>query len=212
MTRSFSGWREGARFYVPFLAVGVACLFLGYPGAGWILAIAGLALLGFFRDPPRAVSANPTDIVSPADGTVVGIEDLAETPHFEGPCKRVSIFLSVFNVHVNRMPFGGTIRDIRYQPGGYKNAMRADTSLTNESNALWIETDRGLCTVRQITGAIARRIVCVARTGETLAKGERFGMIRFGSRTELYLPPGTEVCVRMKQKVKGGSTVMARFP
>ena len=210
MTRSFSGWKEGARFYLPFLGVGVICLFVGYPGAGWILAIVGLAMLGFFRDPTRTISPEPNDIVSPADGTVVAIEDLAETPHYDGPCKRVSIFLSVLNVHVNRMPVGGTIRHIRYRPGGFKNAMKAETSLTNESNALWIDTDRGPCTVRQISGAIARRIVCAAKEGETLAKGEKFGMIRFGSRTELYLPTNTVVCVTMKQRVKGGATVMAR--
>ena len=121
------------------------------------------------------------------------------------------IFLSVLNVHVNRVPFGGTIRHIRYQRGGFKNAMKAETSLTNESNALWIDTDHGLCTVRQIAGAIARRIVCAVEEGETLAKGEKFGMIRFGSRTELYLPVTTDVCVTMKQRVKGGETVMGRF-
>lgn len=212
MTRSFSGWREGAKFYLPFIVVGIAVIALGYTVTGTIILLIGLSMLGFFRDPPRSSSSDPRHIVSPADGTIVAIEDLSDTPHYDGPCIRISIFLSVFNVHVNRTPYAGTIRHIRYQPGGYKNAMKAETSLTNESNALWLDTSHGLCTVRQITGAIARRIVCVVNEGETLEKGEKFGMIRFGSRTELYLPPDTEVCVTMRQKVNGGSTVIARFP
>lgn len=211
MTRTFSGWREGAKFYLPFVIAGAGSIAFGYYTGGGIMLAIGLAMLAFFRDPPRTIPAEPGIAVSPADGTVVAIEDLADSPHYEGPCRRVSIFLSVLNVHVNRMPVAGAIRHIRYQPGGFANAMKASTSLTNESNALWLDTAYGLCTVRQITGAIARRIVCAVEEGARLDTGEKFGMIRFGSRTELYLPPDTEVCVTMRQKVKGGSTVMARF-
>lgn len=168
-------------------------------------------MLLFFRDFPREITALPNELVSPADGTVVAIEDLAETPHYEGPCRRVSIFMSVFNAHVNRAPYEAVVREIRYAPGQYANAMRPDSSQINESNAIWLTTPKGPITVRQISGAVARRIVCPIRAGMSLAKGEKFGMIRFGSRVELYLPPGTEVCVTLKQKVFAGTTIMAKF-
>jgi len=165
----------------------------------------------FFRDPARVITSEPHMVVSPADGTIVGVEDLDSSAHYDGPCKRVSIFLSVFNVHINRSPYDGTVESIAYKPGEFKNAMRADTTDVNESNTIRMKTDRGAMTVRQISGLIARRIVCKVEVGETLAKGEKFGMIKFGSRTELYLPTNAEICVRMKDKVQGGATVVARF-
>lgn len=214
----FSAWKEGAIHYVPTILLSLGCLYLasrGYRGA-WVgvavFGFYGLFSLFFFRDPPREIVASPEELVAPADGTVVGIEELSDTPHFDGPCKRVSIFLSVMNVHVNRSPIDGTVKDVRYQEGKYKNAMRADSSQLNESNAVWLETPRGPMTVRQISGAVARRIVCRCKPGDALKKGERFGMIKLGSRTELYLPPTAEVCVRMKQKVRAGKTIIARFP
>jgi phosphatidylserine decarboxylase len=212
LNRNFSGWREGARFYLPFLVAGAGFLLFQSYTAAVVCILLGLCFLAFFRDPARTIPPEPKAVVAPADGTVVAIEDLTDSPHYDGPCKRISIFLSVFNVHVNRMPLGGTIRHLRYQPGGFRNAMKAETSLTNESNALWLDTEFGPCTVRQITGAVARRIVCVVQEGQTCAKGDRFGMIRFGSRTELYLPVQTEITVTLRQKVKGGSTIVARFP
>lgn len=181
-----------------------------------LLALAG-ALLGaftayFFRDPNRKITSERSAIVSPADGTIVGIEDLISSPHYDGPCKRISIFLSVFNVHINRSPFEGTVESIQYKPGEFRNAMRADTTDVNESNTVRMKTDRGAMTVRQISGLIARRIICKVEVGETLAKGEKFGMIKFGSRTELYLPVNVEICAKMKDKVAGGATILARFP
>jgi phosphatidylserine decarboxylase len=143
---------------------------------------------------------------------VVAIEDLSATPHYAGPCRRISIFLSIFSVHVNRAPFDGVVKDVQYRHGQFKNAMNSETSECNESNAVWLDTPRGPVTVRQIAGVIARRIVCRAHVGEALAKGEKFGMIRFGSRTELYLPPDAEVCVRIKEHVKAGTTIVGRFP
>lgn len=166
----------------------------------------------FFRDPVRSITPEAGAVVSPADGTVVGIEDLPSTSHYPGPCKRLSIFLSVFNVHVNRAPFDGTVESVAHKPGEFKNAMRADTTDVNESNTIRMQTARGSMTVRQISGLIARRIVCKVKVGETLAKGEKFGMIKFGSRTELYLPTDAEICVKLKDKVQGGATVVARFP
>jgi len=213
----FNALREGANqillFLVPGLAVtvaGVLTFAILLPIGAAILLLAVFTLF-FFRDPRRRIPAEAGVVVSPADGTVVGIEDLPSTPHYDGPCKRISIFLSVFNVHVNRAPFDGVVEAITYKPGEFKNAMRADTTDVNESNTVRMRTDRGAMTVRQISGLIARRIVCKVEVGENLAKGEKFGMIKFGSRTELYLPTNAEICVKMKDKVQGGATIVARF-
>ncbi len=202
-------------YYGPVIAVGVAmCLALRHWGCGWVgvpVVVAGFAMMLFFRDFPRTITAAPNEIVSPADGTVVAIEDLADSPHYSGASRRVSIFMSVFSVHVNRAPFDCTVKDVRYAPGKYRDARDPDSSKVNESNAIWLDTPKGPVTVRQISGAVARHIVCPVKPGTALTKGEKFGMIRFGSRVELYLPPGTEVCVGMNQKVSAGTTIMARF-
>lgn len=216
MNASFSGWREGLPFYGPPIGVGAILLaFVGGTPLGLAVSLIvlglGLFTLYFFRDPHRAISKEPADIVSPADGTVVGIEDLVDSPYYEGPCRRISIFLSVFNVHVNRAPCDGTIDAIAYRPGKFLNAMKSESSDLNEANTVSMRTAYGQVTVRQISGLIARRIVCRRAVGDSLQKGERFGMIRFGSRTELFLPPGTAVCVKMRESVRGGATIMARF-
>ena len=216
--KPFNAWTEGIWHYLPSILIGAGGLWaaLSHHRTGWAVGAGFLLLLGifalfFFRDPPRVISAKDNELVSPADGTIVGIEDLATSPHYDGPCRRVSIFLSVFNVHINRAPFDGTVRDIRYRPGEFKNAMKAETTDCNEANAVWIDTPKGLITVRQISGLIARRIVCRVKAGDAVTRGQKFGMIKFGSRTELYLPPGTEVRVQLKDSVKAGSTVVAQF-
>lgn len=217
MNPSFNGWREGLPFYGPPIGAGaILLLFVGGSTAGLIVSLAilslGLFTLFFFRDPKRAISDKPEDIVAPADGKVVGIEDLENSPHYDGPCRRIAIFLSIFNVHVNRAPCDGEITSIAYRPGQFLNAMKAESSDCNESNTIAMRTPHGPVVVRQISGLVARRIVCRQSEGDTLAKGDRFGMIRFGSRTELYLPPGIPICVKLKAMVKGGATVVARFP
>ncbi|MBI4558333.1 MAG: phosphatidylserine decarboxylase family protein [Candidatus Hydrogenedentes bacterium] len=215
MKGSFSAWKEGLPYYIPFLIVGVALVMLfrhsPYVYAAVPFFLAGFACLMFFRDPPRRVSARENEVVCPADGTIVGIEDLPDSPYYSGPSRRVSIFLSVLDVHVNRSPFDGRVTCIKYQPGRFVNAMKSESSRTNESNAIWMDTEHGGVTVRQISGAIARRIVCRTAEGDELAKGEKIGMIKFGSRTELYLPPATPVCVKIRDKVQAGITVVARF-
>lgn len=218
MTKPFSAWIEGVWHYLPALLLGGILLYYASThhksalcAAAALFILFGLFALFFFRDPPRRITAQGGDVVSPADGTIVGIEDLEKSPYYDGPCRRISIFLSVLNVHVNRAPYEGTIRDIRYKPGEFKNAMKAETSDCNEANAVFMDTDKGPITVRQISGLIARRIVCPAKVGDKLSRGEKFGMIKFGSRTELYLPPGTPVVVKLKDKVSAGSTIVARF-
>lgn len=214
MNPPFSGWREGFRFYMPPLAAAVAVPLLAGGswswGAGAALLLVGLAVAAFFRDFPRAITAAEHEVVSPADGTVVDVIDLDACPHYEGPCRRVAIFLSVFNAHVNRAPYPCAVADVRYAPGRFIDARDPECSKVNESNAVWLDTPAGPMTVRQISGAVARRIVCPVPVGARLAKGEKFGMIRFGSRTELFLPPGTEVCVKPGDKVHAGLTVVAR--
>lgn len=195
----FNAWMQGVWFYGPIL------------GLGAVLLVAGLSVMLFFRDFPRSITAAPNEVVSPADGTVVAIEELPETPHYEGACKRISIFMSVFNAHVNRAPFECTVRDVRYAPGHYINAMKNESSQVNESNAVWLDTPKGPMTVRQISGAVARRIVCPVKPGMGLQKGEKFGMIRFGSRVELYLPMTAEIDAALNDKVYAGTSILARF-
>jgi phosphatidylserine decarboxylase len=214
--RPFSSWREGAGFYVPCLVAGVVLTALLWPrpsaACGLVVLAAGVFAVYFFRDPARRVTAGEGDVVAPADGVVVSIDDVDESPHFTGPCRRVAIFLSLFSVHVNRAPVEGTVREVTYKPGRFKAAMKPETSDCNESNTVRLNCPQGPVTVRQIAGVVARRIICRCAPGDALAKGEKFGMIKFGSRTELYLPPGTEVCVRVKDKVRAGTTLVARFP
>lgn len=208
---NFSGWLCGLPFYGPVLALGVLLSIFAPAWIGAPVALLGVAMVLFFRDFPRTTTAASNEVVSPADGTITHIEDFENDPHYDGPCRRVSIFLSVFSAHINRAPFDATVLHVRPTEGKYLDARDPECSKHNVSNALWLDTPRGPMTVRQITGAVARRIVCPVQPGNTLEKGQKFGMIRFGSRTELYLPPGTEVTVKIGEYVYAGLTVMARF-
>lgn len=215
MKQPFSSWRAGLPFYAPTLLLGILLSVLlyntPYVWAGLGIIVIGVCMALFFRDFPREITAQDHEIVAPADGTIVGIEDLEESPHYDGPCRRISIFLSIFDVHLNRAPYPGAVTALRYKEGLFKDARKPETTEVNESNAVWMDTPRGAMTVRQISGAVARRIVCPLEVGTKLKKGEKFGMIRFGSRTELYLPPGTQVTVQLKDKVKAGSSIVAAF-
>lgn len=216
MNTDFCAWRAGARYYVPLLLIGGLSLVLGWPGPfawlGGVVLVAGLASLGFFRDPPRPLTAQVNEAVAPADGKVVAVDELEDSAHFPGPCKRVTIFLSILDVHVNRAPLAGTVREVRFHPGLFLNALDDRSSEENESNTVLLDTAHGPVGVRQIAGLIARTIVCAAEEGDSLAQGQRFGMIKFGSRTELYLSPEAEIVVEPAAKVKAGRTIMARFP
>lgn len=196
------------------LGAGLSALFHVFAAA---LGFSGLLVfcLWFFRDPERKPPVDPSLAVSPADGTVTLIDEVGEEQFFNRRMKRVSIFLSVFDVHVNRSPIAGEVLFTQGRGGLYLDARKPEASLLNES-LLWIIGSKGnpdeAVGVKQITGAIARRIVPWAAPGEPLERGERFGMIRFGSRTDLYLPLGSEVLVLKGQKVKGGETAVARMP
>ena len=172
--------------------------------------------LMFFRDPQRRTVQDDTMLLAPADGRIVDIQTVDEGDFIGGPALRIGIFLSIFNTHINRSPCGVKVEKITYRPGKYLNAMNRLAGKVNESNNLALvrtgrPQDRLL--VRQISGAIARRIVCAAREGQRLAGGERFGMIKFGSRTELYLPAreNIECVVQVGDKVKAGMTPLAKY-
>lgn len=188
--------------------------------AGWVavggLVLAGLFVVWFFRDPPRVVPPAPGLVVAPADGRVVDVDEVGEDEFLGGPAVRVGIFLSVFDVHVNRAPAAGRVVGIRYRPGKFLNALRAASARENEQLTLRLqETEYPYrrYVVRQIAGAIARRIVCRVKPGDALARGERFGMIKFGSRTEIVLPreAGLRVRVAVGDTVRSGVTVLAEF-
>ncbi|CAN5605405.1 hypothetical protein BH20VER3_BH20VER3_01630 [soil metagenome] len=165
----------------------------------------------FFRDPERVAPADPAVVVAAADGVVVEIAECEETKVVKSSMRRVAIFLSVFDVHTNRAPIAGRVIYREHQAGLCLDARNPDCSVKNEAMTWAFENPRATLVVRQITGAIARRIVGWAAVGDTLQKGERFGMIRFGSRTEVYLPLNAEVLVKVGDRVAGGSSSIARL-
>jgi phosphatidylserine decarboxylase len=171
-----------------------------------------LFTIAFFRDPNRPTPADPNLIVAPADGRIRDIVELDEKEVLKTKTRRVGIFLSIFDVHTNRAPIDGRIIYRRHHEGLCLDARDPDCAEKNEAVTWAFENPRGAIVVRQLTGAIARRIVAWANVGDELKKGERFGMIRFGSRTELYLPLDAEVLVKTGDHVSGGSTVIARLP
>jgi phosphatidylserine decarboxylase len=219
-------WRER----IPFARWGLAELqIFGWPLLAltilaalyfWYLAFVPAILLClvvyFFRDPPRQVPAGQGVIVSPADGKITAISDLDHDAFIGGPAVRVSIFLSIFNVHLNRSPVASRVIALRYAPGRFISATRPESGVTNENTWIGLEEDsppHRRLTVRQISGAIARRIVCDLRPGETLARGQKFGMIKFGSRTELVLPktPDLKLDISVGDRVKAGVTPFGRW-
>ncbi len=170
-----------------------------------------LFTVAFFRDPERTVPPDPNLIVAAADGAVMDIVECDENQVLKTKTRRVGIFLSIFDVHTNRAPIDGRVIYRQHQQGLFLDARRSDCSEKNESVTWAFESPRVTIVVRQITGAIARRIVAWAQVGDELKKGDRFGMIRFGSRTELYLPLDAEVLVKIGDHVVGGSTIIARL-
>jgi len=185
-------------------------------GWGWPTCVLGALTLfvgWFFRNPPRTIPSGETVVVSPGDGAVVAVEQEFEHRFLKAPAIRISIFLNVFNVHINRMPIAGVVQDIVYQPGQFIAANKPGASAGNEQNALMLRRADGnkvLCV--QIAGLIARRIICWVVPGEQVETGERFGLIRFGSRMDVYLPHTSVIQVKVGDKVKGGSSRIAELP
>lgn len=192
---------------------------LGLAGVAYLLwlltgsyVIAGVPLvlalffLWFFRDPARRIPTGVGEIVSPADGKITEL-DWIETP--QGSRLRLSIFLNVFDVHVNRSPIEGQVTAVTYKKGLFLNAMRADSNVLNEHNVLVVENSSCSVQVKQVAGLLARRIVCNVKPGDRLERGQRFGLIKFGSRVDVLMPPDVDVRVRRGDRVKGGSTILA---
>jgi phosphatidylserine decarboxylase len=221
-------WRER----LPFARWGLAELqLMGWPllaltillasccGLWRLTAIVPAILLAevvyFFRDPRRAIPADADAIVSPADGTIAEIVELEHYDFIDGPGIRIGIFLSIFNVHINRAPREGTVLDIHYKPGEFLNALNPESAIRNEFMWIGFEDAQRPGTryaVRQISGLLARRIVCVLRPGQAVSRGEKFGMIKLGSRTELILPrDAVRVETKIGDVVQAGSTVLARY-
>ncbi len=200
--------REGYPYViVPVLLALVAAL-LGYWPVSIPFIILAAFMAYFFRDPQRPAPSETDVIVSPADGRVTRIERLST----EGDSAQVvSIFLSPFDVHINRSPIAGTIMNVTYAKGKFLMATREEASLVNEQNALTIKGERITIVCKQIAGILARRIVCWKRAGDSLALGERFGLIKFSSRTDLILPKEVEVAVREGERVRGGVTIIGRI-
>ncbi len=198
---------EGLPFVIP---LGVMTLVAFMMGSGWIgvpLLLATVFVTWFFRNPERTMPEDPLQIISPADGRVIGIEEAENGDHPGRMFMKVSIFMNVFNVHVNRIPFSGEVLSIRYKPGKFLSANLDKASALNERSTILIRTDAGReIIVVQIAGLIARRIVCWLIEGMKVTRGERFGLIRFGSRVELFLPLGSTLLVKIGDKVRAGET------
>jgi phosphatidylserine decarboxylase len=200
--------KEAYKFAIPPLVAGALCLIPGWKWAAGVLIFLGLFVFYFFRDPEREIPSDPLAVVSPADGHVVAILDemLDSTMG-----RRISIFLSIWDVHIQRAPAAGRIADVVYRPGRFYAAFRSAASRENEQNIIYIDTPQGQLVFKQIAGAIARRVLCWKEEGEMVALGERVGMIRFGSRVDIWLPLNTEVVVKQGQMVKGGESILARW-
>jgi phosphatidylserine decarboxylase len=198
----------------------VLAILIGLPGPPWCyLAIVPLVLLGlvvyFFRDPRRTIPSDSDAIVSPADGVIAEVTELDHYDFLDGPAVRIGIFLSIFNVHINRSPREGRVVSMHYKPGEFLNALNPESAIRNEF--MWIGLEDAQrpgvrMAVRQISGLLARRIVCALRPGQAVQRGEKFGMIKLGSRTELILPrDAVRVEAAVGQVVKAGSTILASF-
>jgi phosphatidylserine decarboxylase len=203
--------REGWAF-IAFLAVITAAAGVVH----WALAILPAILLAlclwFFRDPERPVPGQDLDVVSPADGRVMFIREVEEPRFVEGKAIMVSIFLSIFDVHINRMPVGGTVTYRDYVKGQFLAAWDETVGEVNERSYVGIDTGRHKVLVSQVAGLVARRILCWPKAGEVLARGARFGLIRFGSCTQVWLPAGSTVLVKPGDRVQGAATVIGRLP
>ena len=212
-----------AREGLPFMAVATLLAAAAYATAlgrrswplwllAFLLTLVALWVAYFFRDPERRVSPDARIVLSPADGKVMMVAEVDEPTYLHGRAIRVSIFLNIFNVHVNRYPVGGTVEYLQYAPGKFLNAAGARASLENEQMSVGINTGDHRVLVRQIAGLLARRLVTYTRDGERVSQGDRMGLMKFSSRMDVFVPPGSAVRVREGQAVVAGVTPLAELP
>lgn len=204
---------EGWIFVIPVVVLAAAALLLQWYIAAILFGLIAAFVINFFRDPHRQGSDRPIDVLSPADGTVVQIKPIEDGAIWPGLTTQVSIFMNVFDVHVNRAPISGRIVHYKYVPGKKLAAIVEKSSTDNEQNLIVMEDARGhRVAFKQIAGLLARRIVFDKKEGDQVARGERVGMIKFGSRVDIFFPPNAEIRVKMRDKVKVGLTVVAEIP
>jgi len=190
-----------------FITAILALLGMAIPALIGLAATIGICW--FFRDPDRVVPVAPGAVVSPADGKVILARVEEDNPYIPGPALKISVFMNVFNVHVNRTPHAGEVTGIEYFPGKFLAANKDEATEANERNVVVIRMETGrMMAVVQVAGLVARRIICGLQTGQTVLRGQRFGMICFGSRLDLYLPPDTELNVSRGQKTQAGTTIL----
>jgi phosphatidylserine decarboxylase len=200
--------KDGYKFAAAPLLIGIVAVLLHWTWFGAVLIFLAFFVLFFFRDPERTPPADQDTIVSPADGRIM---EVVEESRDGKPGQRISVFLSIFDVHVNRSPVAGRITSIEYRTGKFYAAMRGRASAENEQNSFYVQSERGEVVFKQIAGWIARRIVVWKAAGDSVVRGERVGMIRFGSRMDIWLPEGVEIAIRPGQHVAGGTSVLARW-
>lgn len=199
----------------PFLAGSISiALLVSYFSTAWSIPfwIIAVFVLQFFRDPARSGSTQPNAVLSPADGRIVVVEH-TQDPYGNRDALKISVFMNVFNVHSNRSPVDGEVLSVKYFPGKFFNAALDKASLENERNAMVLRTPAGhIVTAVQVAGLVAKRILCYAKEGDVLSRGQRYGFIRFGSRVDVYLPPGSQPRVAIGDKVSATTTVLAELP
>jgi len=207
--------KDGYWYGLPLVLIAGGLLGIGFyrpgpffwVGGGFFLVLTAL-VLNFFRDPEREIPADPAAIISPADGRIVEMRD----EDFEGrPVHRVSIFMSPLDVHVNRSPIGGTIREVSYRRGAFHVASQSPASVENEQNVFTVAGDQGTVVAKQIAGAVARRIIFWKQPGDTVTRGERVGLIKFGSRVDVLMEPGIKMRVKVGDRVRAGVSIIATW-
>ena len=199
---------EGYPFIAFFAIIAIIAFFIGGMWIALLSFLLTLFMFFFFRDPERETPEGEGIFVSPADGKIILIKDIFEKDYLETDTKQISIFMSPLNVHVNRAPCDGIVKTVKHTAGGFKAAYRDEASLTNENIVMVIEGKQGSILVRQVAGFIARRAVCRAKVGDSLNRGQRYGIIKFSSRLDVYLPKETAIKVKSGDRVKAGETII----
>jgi phosphatidylserine decarboxylase len=201
--------KEGVCFVLPCGVLAVLFMGLGWWGFAVPFIILGLAFSFFFRDPKRRIPQDENVVIAPADGRVIKIDTAASLPLLSSPVTCVSIFLSLFDVHVTRAPLSGMVQKIEYHPGQFFRAYKEEASSRNESNSLFLKGEKTDIFLKQIVGVAARRIKCYVKEKEKVVRGQKIGLMYFGSRVEVYCPPSVRLSVDLNQKVKAGETIIA---
>lgn len=210
--------KEGSGLVLGTLVLSLVLFFLSVLGKSQALLLPGTVLLAvtlffifFFRDPDREIPEGENLVLAPADGRIISIKSFSDNEFVKSSGTRVSIFLSLWDAHVNRTPISGQVKDLKYHPGKFHPAFREKSSVENEQTEIWLENGHLKVVMKQIAGVLARRVVCRLRPGDKALAGERFGMIKFGSRVDLFLPESVKVMVNLNQKVKAGETIVGRY-